>query len=132
MDNPGDDKEQFDQFAAMMVELVKLFKEVMATGDEDTKLLAIEMFAQLKEKMGETFYHLMEKHDIYPEDLEAFLQDSENPMAKRVDEVSEEINIVNKEVTPEVDRVLDDAGLKKKKTGKGRKKSMIKRLRSKD
>ncbi len=126
------EKDEFDQFAGMMVELIESFKEVMKTGDAETKVLAIDMFAQLKEKMGETFYHLMEKHDIYPQDLEEFLADGKNEMNQRVREVTGRMEKINDEVTKEVEKVLDDVGYKKKKTAKNRKKSMVKRLRSKD
>lgn len=131
MKTPKEQKEEFDHFAEMMVELVTSFKEVMQTGDEQTKLMAIDVFSQLKEKMGETFYHLMEKHDIYPEDLEKFLQDDQNEMTKTVKEVNEKISQVNKAVTKDVELALTKAGIRKNKSNKMRKKQMVRRLRSK-
>lgn len=131
MKNPDQQKEEFEHFASMMVELVSSFKEVMKTGDEQTKLMAIDMFSHLKEKMGETFYHLMEKHDIYPEDLEQMLEDDQNEMTQKVMEVNSTISSVNDSVTKEIEKTLTKAGVRKKKSNKTRKRHMVKRLRSK-
>ncbi len=129
LDKPHED---FDQFAETLVELLKSFQDVMKTEDENTKILAIEMLSELKEKMGETFYDLMQKHDVYPEDLESFLEEEDNEMNKRVRSVNSEITKINKEVSPIIEKTLVDAGLSKPKRKRKLKKKMVKRLKSTD
>ena len=106
--------EEFDHFASIMQEFIESFMKVMQGDDPQLKLSALELLGEVKHTMGDTLQHLMEKHNIYPSDLERHL-DGDTEIAKKVHEVNEAIEKVNQKVLPEIEKVLGQTNRKSKK-----------------
>ncbi len=121
--------EQFEEFADLMLNLVNSFNEVMKGDDRHSKLSAIELLGEVKSTMGDSLMHLMEKYDIYPKDIERVLKEDQSEISQKVLEVHNEIEKVNREVLPEIEKAL---GITKKEKDHKRKNKMLKRLRPKD
>ncbi len=128
MDKDPKDFKQFEEFAELMLNLVDSFKQVMKGDNKEAKLSAIELFGEVKATMGDSLMHLMEKYDVYPKDIERILKEDKSEASQKIHEVHDQIERVNRQVLPEIEKTLGVTG---KEQEKKRKNKMLKGLKPK-